>query len=379
LLVYFLEDWMMKKSILAVAVSLAVLAAGNASASDFAGSYVGGKLGVDRSSVNGATVTFQNAVSAVDSNSKTGTTFGLEGGHNWDKGNFVLGVDGFVDSNRRSTHNGTVNLLPVNNNFGSTVYGIDGKLGMPKGAWMPFVKLGYAKASANGDVTGSANGLHAGIGAEYKFSPKMSVVGEFRTHTGKNSDARLRNHNFTVGLNYYFGAPAAPVVAAVAAVAAVVAAPAPIVREEPKPTPVAIVAPTPQPRESWKTVLTEKPVRLDGANFDTNSAKLLKTADLRLNEVVDAAKKYPEVKLEVSGHTDSRGNKAANQKLSENRAASVKAYLVKKGVADNRIVTAGYADAQPIGDNKTKAGQTANRRVEVRYVLKEETKVRVVE
>lgn len=149
-----------------------------------------------------------------------------------------------------------------------------------------------------------------------------------------------------------------------------------------KPSPKAATlatAPMSQPMESWKTIVTEKPVRLEGANFATNSAKLLKTADVKLNEVVNAAKQYPEVKLEVSGHTDSRGKKAFNQKLSEKRAASVKAWLVKHGVAAERISTVGYGYTRPIADNKTKAGRAANRRVEVRYAIKEEKKVRVTE
>lgn len=158
---------------------------------------------------------------------------------------------------------------------------------------------------------------------------------------------------------------------------AVVPAPAPVAAPAPAPAPKP--APAPQPKESWKTILTEKPVRLEGANFATNSATLLKTADVKLNEVVDAAKQYPEVKLDVSGHTDNLGKRALNQKLSENRAAAVKAWLVKHGVAADRISTAGYADTQPIADNKTKEGRAANRRVEVRYAIKEEKKVRVTE
>lgn len=147
------------------------------------------------------------------------------------------------------------------------------------------------------------------------------------------------------------------------------------VAPEPTPTPT----PTPKPKENWQTILTEKPVRLEGANFATNSAKLLNTADVKLNEVVNAAKQYPEVKLDVSGHTDNRGKRELNQKLSENRAAAVKVWLVKHGVAADRISTVGYADTQPIADNKTEAGRAANRRVEVRYAIKEEKKIRVTE
>jgi OOP family OmpA-OmpF porin len=85
------------------------------------------------------------------------------------------------------------------------------------------------------------------------------------------------------------------------------------------------------------------------------------------------------VKLDVSGHTDNQGKKAYNQKLSEDRAAAVKKYLVSKGVAAERVVTSGHADDQPVADNGTKEGRAANRRVEVRYLLKEEKKVRVTE
>ena len=164
-----------------------------------------------------------------------------------------------------------------------------------------------------------------------------------------------------------------------------VVAPAPVAAPAPAPAPAPVPvaepapAPAPQPVESWKTILTEKPVRLEGANFSTASAKLLKTADVKLNEVVNAAKQYPQVKLDVSGHTDNVGDKAYNQKLSENRAAAVKAWLVKHGVAADRIVTAGFGETQPMADNKTKEGRAANRRVEVRYVIREEKKVRVTQ
>jgi OOP family OmpA-OmpF porin len=185
-------------------------------------------------------------------------------------------------------------------------------------------------------------------------------------------------------------APAAPVVVPAPAPAPVVVvpAPAPVVVA---PVPVVVPAPAveaksipapkiaPPPKESWKTILTEKPVRLEGASFATGSAKLLKSADAKLDEVVNAAKQHPEIKLEVSGYTDSLGKKASNQKLSENRAAAVKAYFVKHGVAADRISSHGYADAEPLADNKTAEGRATNRRVEVRYAITEEKKIRVTE
>ncbi|NOT82262.1 MAG: OmpA family protein, partial [Gallionella sp.] len=68
---------------------------------------------------------------------------------------------------------------------------------------------------------------------------------------------------------------------------------------------------------------------------------------------------------------------AKNVKLSAARAAAVKAYLVKKGVAADRISTKGVGSANPVGDNKTKEGRAANRRVEVTSTVREEKKVRV--
>jgi OOP family OmpA-OmpF porin len=160
-------------------------------------------------------------------------------------------------------------------------------------------------------------------------------------------------------------------------------APAPVVVPEPVPVVVATPAPAPVakpiPVETWKTILTAKPVRLEGANFSSGSAKLLKGADAKLEEVVVASKQHPEIKLAVSGHTDNRGKKETNQKLSTERADAVKAWLVKHGVAADRISAAGYADTQPIADNNTKEGQASNRRIEVSYEIREEKKVRVTE
>ena len=73
-----------------------------------------------------------------------------------------------------------------------------------------------------------------------------------------------------------------------------------------------------------------------------------------------------ELKLEIQGHTDNVGAAAANLKLSQDRAAAVKAYLVQTfGVAADRLTTAGLGDTKPIADNATDAGRAQNRRVEL--------------
>ena len=68
------------------------------------------------------------------------------------------------------------------------------------------------------------------------------------------------------------------------------------------------------------------------------------------------------------GHTDSVGSAAYNQKLSLKRAEAVKAYIISKGIEPNRVYTEGKGEKQPIADNKTKAGRSKNRRVEIEVV-----------
>jgi OOP family OmpA-OmpF porin len=328
----------------------------SAQASEFDGFFIGARAGDNRSDISGTPLV----------PSKNTTTWGIDEGYNWDMQQFLLGVNFSVDDNSKADHTPTIN-------YGSSTIGLGLKLGLPMGSWMPYVHAGFAKTKGSNDAYQTTYhfsdfGLRGGLGIEYKLAPNWSANAEWANSSVSNNGYKLENDNLTVGLKYYFGEPEA--------IPAPIPVPAPVVVKE---TPVSAPAPAPQPKESWKTILTEKPVRVEGANFATSSAKLLKTADVKLNEVVDAAKQYPEVKLEVGGHTDNRGKKAFNQKLSEKRAAAVKAWLIKHGVAADRISTAGYADTQPITDNKTKAGRAANRRVEVRYVIKEENKIRVTE
>ena len=74
---------------------------------------------------------------------------------------------------------------------------------------------------------------------------------------------------------------------------------------------------------------------------------------------------YPDLKLEVEGHTDSTGSHEFNQRLSEKRAASVRDYLVDANVPVNNVMARGLAETDPVADNKTAAGRKLNRRVEM--------------
>ncbi len=98
--------------------------------------------------------------------------------------------------------------------------------------------------------------------------------------------------------------------------------------------------------------------------FATGSAVLTTGAKTELNKLVIILNEHPELKIAIEGYTDNTGKAASNQVLSEKRAASVKTYLVSKGISTDRLTTAGFGINNPIADNATPAGRTQNRRVE---------------
>ncbi len=112
----------------------------------------------------------------------------------------------------------------------------------------------------------------------------------------------------------------------------------------------------------------DKPLVLKGVNFQTGKAVLLEDSKKILDEVAISLMAHPEVKVEVGGHTDATGSDAHNMNLSEQRATSVRNYLVEKGVKAENLFVKGYGETTPIADNKTAAGRAQNRRVELKRV-----------
>ena len=135
--------------------------------------------------------------------------------------------------------------------------------------------------------------------------------------------------------------------------------PAPAVAPAP-----AAVAPAPAPAPA----VASKVTFAADAFFDFDKAVLKPEGKAKLDDV---ASKVKDINLEVViavGHTDSIGSDAYNQKLSVRRAEAVKAYLVSKGIAKDRVYTEGKGEKQPVADNKTKEGRAKNRRVEIEVV-----------
>ncbi|MGQ0698774.1 MAG: OmpA family protein [Panacagrimonas sp.] len=124
--------------------------------------------------------------------------------------------------------------------------------------------------------------------------------------------------------------------------------------------------PAPGERISLKGCGLGDIIILRGVNFEFDKARLTTNAKTILDNVGEELTAYPEIEVELSGHTDSKGSDEYNQNLSERRADSVKAYLVKKDIADSRMTTAGLGEAQPVADNETDEGRELNRRVELK-------------
>ncbi|MBN2036374.1 MAG: OmpA family protein [Chitinispirillaceae bacterium] len=111
--------------------------------------------------------------------------------------------------------------------------------------------------------------------------------------------------------------------------------------------------------------ITRDALVLKGVNFQSGKATLLSGSFVVLDEVAESLREWPEVNIEIQGHTDNTGNAAMNLQLSQERAESVRQYLIDKGIAPDRLTAVGYGPDRPIADNATREGRAKNRRVEI--------------
>jgi len=117
-------------------------------------------------------------------------------------------------------------------------------------------------------------------------------------------------------------------------------------------------------------------IRLQNVNFETGKAALLPDSYTALDEVGGILLKWPQLSIEIGGHTDSRGRAEKNQALSEARAKSVKDYLVDKypGLATAQLSTKGYGSSRPLVPNTSALNMSKNRRVEFKVMNREALK-----
>ena len=258
---------------------------------------------------------------------------------------------------------------------------------MPDSKLVPFLAAGVGGMSidSKGDEADKTRFTPAyGAGLKYFITDWLALRADVRHVLGLGSV--YNNLEYGLGLTFYFGGAkpaAAPVVAAKpaeeprkpeAAAPAVVAAP-PVVdsdndgvpdsRDKCPGTPAGVAVdkdgcPIPIPPEKVSMTLA--------IQFDSGKADIKSKYHEEIGKVADFLKKYPKATGTIEGHTDNVGKAAMNQKLSLQRAESVRNYIVQKfGIDPARLSAKGYGMTRPIADNKTAEGREKNRRIEANF------------
>lgn len=114
--------------------------------------------------------------------------------------------------------------------------------------------------------------------------------------------------------------------------------------------------------------ITREGLVLKGVNFQVGKAIILESSWSVLDEVVKSLKEWPEVRVEIQGHTDKTGRAETNRILSQQRAEAVMAYFIERGISSSRLTAVGYGPDLPVAENKTAAGRAQNRRVELKRI-----------
>lgn len=112
----------------------------------------------------------------------------------------------------------------------------------------------------------------------------------------------------------------------------------------------------------------DKPVVLEGINFAFNSSEILPESEKILNQAHESMHAHPEIVVEISGHTDSKGSNEYNQRLSERRANAVRNWMMNHGIDGSRMVAVGNGEERPVASNETEDGRLRNRRIEFKRI-----------
>lgn len=322
----------MRKTVVAASIIGAMTAAAPVFADE--GSYIGLRLGgsqlSDACNVSGAPCT------------DSGFSAGFFGGYDW---NDYIALEFAYDW-----------LGSYETSFidGSTAYRQDANMSAltlaPKFSypftdeWSVFGKIGGAY-TIYGDRKKTA--LMGGVGVEYDFATAWSGRLEYQRINGvKDGWLDTDVDTFWLGVSYSFGNAAA---AAAAAAAAVTQAP---VEEQPPVVEAVILTKTFEQVQGQET-------------FALNSTELADSKKSDFEPLIALMKEHPESTVTIVGHTDSSGPEELNQRISEERAESIAAYLESQDIDRSRMTVSGMGESNPIADNSTKEGRAQNRRVEI--------------
>jgi len=246
----------------------------------------------------------------------------------------------------------------------------------------PILKVGVSAIETDDDKNLRAididdTTLSGGVGLEYEFGNGFVVRGEYEYYA---KDAQMASINVIKRMG---GEP--PIVIPAPAPEPVVVPPAPApVNVAPPSVKVEFKIPdtdgdgvndirdacpnTPAGAQVDEVGCAKFQGVLKGVNFEYNSSRLTPRARAILDEVAAELKNYPNVKVQVEAHTDSKGSSSYNLWLSKARAQSVIDYLVRQGISARRLIPIGFGETKPIASNATEQGRALNRRVEFKVL-----------
>lgn len=277
-----------------------------------------------------------------------------------------------------SLYGGSLDLLGVMNRSGAVSPYLSVGLGTVQNERSP-------GSNATDFMAQAGVGLLVNLWKSADGSSSFALRPDFKVRWDEaGADGNLRDYIGTLGFQYSFGAPTARPV-------------------EPTPPPAPAPAPTPPPpppapadtdKDGVIDSLDKCPdtaagvavdaygcprkgsITLEGVAFELNSARLTAGSQAVLDNVAADLKKFPRLRIELQGHTDSSGSDQYNLTLSQQRADAVRARLLEQGVPATQLVAKGYGEKQPIADNTTTEGRATNRRV-VMFVVDNPGEVKV--
>lgn len=232
----------------------------------------------------------------------------------------------------------------------------------------PFAKLGAGYEWYTNTHASDFDGIvgDAGLGFKTDLTKHVALKLEglyiYKENNGDEFGSQGGVHNVAAlaGLTFSFDEKPVPVVAAAPVVAAV--------EPVPEPAPVVVPAPVEKCANAPKGFVLDdncEPLKKSfNINFPFDSAAITAEEAPKVTEFATFLKDSPAYKTELVGYTDSKGTEKYNQKLSEKRAAAVKAELEKEGIAADRLTATGKGEADPVATNDTKEGRWLNRRVD---------------
>jgi outer membrane protein OmpA-like peptidoglycan-associated protein len=254
-------------------------------------------------------------------------------------------------------------------------------LTLDTGRWIPFLRAGLGFSRLENPLSLSAStstrlNLMAGAGTQYLFGEQTLGTLELRS-VSVESSARRQELQLLAGLGYRWGGtrkPLPPPAPAPEPLPVPVVVPPPVSAPAPAPDPVrvpepvvaTVVPPPPVPAPAPAPLPTKIVLGDAVLHFPNNGDQLGEEAIQAIETVAARLETYPgEFTLEVSGHTSSLGPKAHNKALSLRRAQAVAKVLIASGIPAAKVTTVGCGPDKPVADNRTREGQSRNRRVEI--------------